>query len=140
LSNIVVAAGYNLGRILMWWIFVLAALNLAYAESNSTVPAWNGSSNVSTELHTDGSQIIRGRPGEDTILPCEIFTTDTTHKLFWWYRGIEGKLIGFMETPLAVPTAHNNTVFMNWSRNNSYLILQNGTLLLKNGRRELVER
>lgn len=128
----------------LFFIYLLINLQTGILASNGLSQKINDKV-VSTPILTNAyvsardendkkNNILRGRLGENVTLPCQIFNSNLTEKLYWWYKSsVDGQLIGSWNP-------NNRKVDIYWSRDGSYKVLENGNLLLNNARRELVER
>ncbi|KAI3413546.1 hypothetical protein GPALN_011036 [Globodera pallida] len=79
---------------------------------------------------------IRQRLSRDTILPCEFMSNSSVRqadRVEWWYKRSGDVLIGSFDPRGWVAQT-------NWTRDGAYKVLDNGTLLIKDARRALVER
>uniref|UniRef100_A0A914HBL0 Ig-like domain-containing protein n=1 Tax=Globodera rostochiensis TaxID=31243 RepID=A0A914HBL0_GLORO len=85
-------------------------------------------------LRPNSSRTIRQRLSRDTILPCEFMSNSSiADGVEWWYRGFGHVLIGSFDPRGLVAQT-------NWTRDGAYKVLDNGTLLIRDARRALVER
>uniref|UniRef100_A0A914M3B1 Ig-like domain-containing protein n=1 Tax=Meloidogyne incognita TaxID=6306 RepID=A0A914M3B1_MELIC len=78
-------------------------------------------------------QIVRQRLLEDALLPCNSSNGTDLELIEWWYKRIGGVYIGAFN-------ATSRHVHTNWTKDGAYQIADNGSLIIHNVRRELVER
>uniref|UniRef100_A0A915LVZ4 Ig-like domain-containing protein n=1 Tax=Meloidogyne javanica TaxID=6303 RepID=A0A915LVZ4_MELJA len=78
-------------------------------------------------------QIVRQRLLEDALLPCHSSNGTGLELIEWWYKRIGGVYIGAFN-------ATSRHVHTNWTKDGAYQIADNGSLIIHNVRRELVER
>ncbi|KAL7078806.1 hypothetical protein ACQ4LE_002022 [Meloidogyne hapla] len=82
---------------------------------------------------TNSHQIVRQRLLEDALLPCNSSNGNDLELIEWWYKRIGGVYIGAFN-------ATSRQIQTNWTRDGAYQIADNGSLIIHNVRRELVER
>ncbi|CAK5077026.1 unnamed protein product [Meloidogyne enterolobii] len=78
-------------------------------------------------------KIVRQRLLEDALLPCNSSNGTGLELIEWWYKRIGGVYIGAFN-------ATSRHVHTNWTKDGAYQIADNGSLIIHNVRRELVER
>jgi hypothetical protein len=105
--------------ILLWVCQPVAAECIATASGSDCSDGKEGNTTV-----------VRVKLTTDAILTCPTANNDTK-VIEWWY----------IRTDIRIGTYDkiNNVVNLEWSRNDSYKVLDDGDLLLRNARRELVE-